>query len=255
MKRFITAGVIYLSVAAAGFVSASEIQVTFTNGAVRTLPSLRIEGGFLQLTEGRVDLPKISSVRFVMGTLPEDQIEAAFPEGLDRESFGVLKEMQPSLLAAAGLKGNAGVWLQALLRAYFWQGDYASAEELIQAPGAAGILPASPVYEALIRIGQNRPDESERLLASLDLPDGRPVTAYVHAQAAFAQEQYKEALQHLAQVALAGSRDSEWTPASIWLEGLIYKKTGQDEAAAYAARELTERYPGGYWSRRAEELK
>ena len=167
-----------------------------------------------------------------------------------------MKAAQPSLLAAAGLKGNAARFLQGLLSALFWTEDSAAAERLIEAARASGVLPSAPVYEALIRIGQGRTGEAQQQIDALERAGLRaPALHYLRARAAAAQGQDKEALQHLAQVALSGSRDAEWTPAAILLEGGIYKRNGQDEAAKFAAAELTERYPGGYWSRRAEDLK
>lgn len=74
------------------------------------------------------------------------------------------------------------------------------------------------------------------------------------AQTAFNHGEYTEALQHLAQVSLAHRRDSEVTPAAVFLEGMIYKKTGQTNAAAYVAEELTLGWPESVWSRRAAEL-
>jgi hypothetical protein len=44
-------------------------------------------------------------------------------------------------------------------------------------------------------------------------------------------------------------------PAATFYEGVSYKRTGYLEAAGNVSKELTEKYPGGYWSRRAEELK
>jgi tetratricopeptide (TPR) repeat protein len=253
MKSWIIAGL--TAAAAAGTaLAAPNFEVTFTNGAVRSLPAFRVEGGYLHLTEGRIDLPKVASVR-VQAALPAGPVETFWTadQGIPEE----LKAAQASLLSAAGLKGNAGGFLQGLLSAYFWLGEYASAEQLIAAARTSGVLlPSAPVYEALIRIGQGRTEEAQQQLAALEQAGPRSAALYyLLATAAAAQGQDKEALQHLAQIALSGGRDAEWTPAAILLEGGIYKRNGQDKAAAYAAAELTERYPGGYWSRRAEELK
>jgi hypothetical protein len=86
------------------------------------------------------------------------------------------------------------------------------------------------------------------------LPEDHVRTLFEQARLAFEREQYTEALQHLAQGSLAHSRDAEWTPAAVFLEGTIYKKTGQAEAAAYAAEELALGWPESIWSRRAAEL-
>jgi len=82
-----------------------------------------------------------------------------------------------------------------------------------------------------------------------------PEEQFQRAQAAYDQGEYTEALQQLAQVSLAHSRDSAKTPSAVFLEGMIYKKTGQTNAAAYVAEELTLGWPESVWSRRAAELK
>jgi Flp pilus assembly protein TadD len=74
------------------------------------------------------------------------------------------------------------------------------------------------------------------------------------ARIAFDRGEYTEALQHLAQVALTNSRDFDQMPDAVFLEGLIYQKTGQTEAAAYVADELKFGWPESVWSRRAAEL-
>jgi len=252
MKSWITAGLTAAAFAGTAL-SAPDFEVTFTNGAVRTLPAFRVEGGYLYLAEGRIDLPKIASVRF-QASLPEGPVETFWTE--DRGIPEELRAAQASLLSAARLKGNAAGFLQGLISAYVWLGEESSAEQLIEAARASGALPSAPVYEALIRIGQGRTEEAQKQMDALEQAGLRsPALNYLRARAAAAQGRDKEALQHLAQVALSGSRDPEWTPAAILLEGEIYKRTGPGEAAAYAAAELKERYPGGYWSRRAEELK
>jgi hypothetical protein len=75
------------------------------------------------------------------------------------------------------------------------------------------------------------------------------------ARLAVEQGQFTEALQNLAQITIVHSRDGEWVPAALFYEGVVYKKTGQPEAAAYVAEELTVGWPTSDWSRRTEELK
>lgn len=106
-------------------------------------------------------------------------------------------------------------------------------------------------------LDQNRTDDAAVLLETVLKTDSAvsPMKEYLQARLAFAREQYTVALQHLAQVENFGGRDSEWLPASVFLEGMVYKKTGQTEAAAFAAQELVLGWPESVWSRRAEELK
>ena len=106
-------------------------------------------------------------------------------------------------------------------------------------------------------LDQNRADDAAALLETVPKTDNAfsPMKEYLQARLAFERGQYTEALQHLAQVENFGGRDSEWLPASVFLEGMVYKKTGQTEAATFAAQELVLGWPESVWSRRAEELK
>lgn len=114
-----------------------------------------------------------------------------------------------------------------------------------------------PESAFLSLLDQNKFDEAETFLTSLDGKEGLAPVAieYARARLAFGREQYTEALQHLAQISLLHGRDAELTPAAVFLEGQIYKKTGQTNAVAYVAKELTLGWPGSMWSRRAAELK
>jgi tetratricopeptide (TPR) repeat protein len=104
---------------------------------------------------------------------------------------------------------------------------------------------------------QNRLDEAATLLASLENKEGiaHGITGYARARLAFERGQYTEALQHLAQIQGFNNRNSEELPAAVFLEGMIYKKNGQTNAAAFAAEELMLGWPESVWSRRTEELK
>jgi hypothetical protein len=129
----------------------------------------------------------------------------------------------------------------------------------IPAAEAAGSLPKPPpvLHQIFGLMEQNRMEEASVLLETVrDSVSGfSPMKEYLSARLAFERGQYTEALQHLAQAENSGGRDSEWLPASVFLEGMIYKKNGQPEAAAYAAEELRLGWPGSVWSRRTEELK
>ena len=217
-----------------------------------------MENGYFQLAEGRMERAKISSVRFVIDPLSEENFRMLFAEGHYSEIIAVLNGYRSSLLAASDFPGNASDLLRWLLRACFWQGEYSSVQEINQSLRANHPMAAlSSFYETLGLLEQNRLDEASARLAVLETGNRIPpfMIEYVRARIAFDRKQYTEALQYLANVTLAHSRDSEWTPAGVFLEGMIYKKTGQTETVAYVAEELTLGWPESIWSRRAAELK
>jgi hypothetical protein len=239
--------------------AAAEFQVTFTGGAVRSLPAFHLDGGYLQTAEGRVGKTEISSVRFVAAPLTEELCRTLFAEGRYGEIVAGLDECRPSLLAAAGTPGNAEPFLRWLIQASFWNGGYSSVQEMARSLQSSGhpMAPWAAFYAAMALLEQNRTDEFSAQLALLENKDGiSPVMIeYARARAAFAREQYTDTLRHLAQVMLAHGRDSEWTPAALVLERMVYSKTGEAEAAGSVADELRLGWPDSGWSRRAGELK
>jgi len=99
-------------------------------------------------------------------------------------------------------------------------------------------------------IDQNRIDEASTLFETARKMDkaSPPMLEYLHARLAIARESYTEALQHLAQISVFYSRDPEWAPAAVFFEGLVYKRTGQAEAARQAAGDLLLGWPESEWS-------
>ncbi|HNX53056.1 MAG TPA: hypothetical protein PKI68_04860 [Pontiellaceae bacterium] len=122
--------------------------------------------------------------------------------------------------------------------------------------GAGSPEQTAVLNQVLGLLDQSRTDDAAALLEKVPQADAfSPMKEYLQARLAFERGQYTEALQHLAQVENFGGRDSEWLPASVFLEGMVYKKTGQTEAAAFTAQELVLGWPESVWSRRAAELK
>lgn len=105
-------------------------------------------------------------------------------------------------------------------------------------------------------LDQNRTDEAAALLETLPQAGSAsvPLKDYLCARLAFARGQYTETLNALARAQMAGRPGDEWLPAAIFLEGMVYKKTGPATAAASAAEELKRGWPDSEWSRRAAEL-
>ncbi len=129
----------------------------------------------------------------------------------------------------------------------------------VSSPAAAVQAVSEPqpevLHQVLGLVDQNRLDEASVLFETVRNTAGTsPMGKYLVARLAFERGQYTEALQHLSQVMLSGGRNSEWLPAAVFLEGMIYKKNGQPEAAAYAAEELVLGWPESVWARRRAEL-
>jgi len=251
MKNFFIIGMISLATGSVGV--ATEIQVTFTNGAVRTLPEIRIDNGYIQMAEGRFELSKISSVQFNTDPLSAENCRILFQAGRYGEIVSGLADVRTSLQAAVGLPGNSSILLEWLLKASFWQGDYAAVNEMSRVLKSS----SASLYTTLGLIVQGRLEDAEIILKAIaNRTDVSPVMLeYARARLAFSREQYKEALQYVAQADLLHRRDAEWEPATLFLAGLIYVKTGRTEAASYVAEELTLGWPDSIWSRRAAELK
>ncbi len=127
---------------------------------------------------------------------------------------------------------------------------------LVKSEGRSAEQPAI-LYQVAGLIDQNRTDEALALFETARKTDkaSPAMLEYLSARLAMAKGQYTEALQHLAQVTVVYSRDTEWAPAALFYEGLIYKQTGHPEAARQTAEELLLGWPESDWIRRAEELK
>lgn len=73
------------------------------------------------------------------------------------------------------------------------------------------------------------------------------------AKTAFAEEQYAEALEHLAQIQAFHYREAEQMAEALFYVALIYQKTEAPERSAQVVRELSRFYPESPWSLKAEE--
>ncbi len=122
---------------------------------------------------------------------------------------------------------------------------------------SASVSPEVTLRQVLGLMDQNRMNEAFALLETVPKSEnnGLPLQNYLFARRSYERGEYTTALQYLAQVTTSFDRNSEWLPAALFLEGMVYRKNGQAEAVTYVAKELVLGWPESDWSRRAEELK
>jgi hypothetical protein len=248
---------ILLSLLLCGAVFA-KVKVTMQNGVVRDMDSLTLREGriFLPAENIQIPLAQAASVEFVFAGFSIEQCRALFDQGDYDGIIRKLADEKSSLIAAASLQGNAAEWLRLLFRAQFYSGDVAALRSTAQTLRTAGSpLSAETVpYEILALIGDGRITEATKAFDTWKPADGA-AAEFIRARLSVAGGDYKQALQHLARLQTFYYRETEWLPPAVFLEGQIYKKTGQVRATAYVAEELNRSWPGSVWSRRAAELK
>lgn len=248
---------ILLGLLVCGAVSA-KVKVTLQNNAVHDTDSLIVKDGRILLSAANLQVPlaQVVSAEFVFEGFSLEQCRILFDQG---DYAGIARKLageKASLTSAAALKGNATDWLRLLFRAQFHSGDYAAARSTAQSLRTAGSpLAAETVpYAILTLIEENRIAEAKKVFEAWK-PADSAAADFIRARLALASGDNKAALQYLARLQAFYYREAEWLPPAVFLEGQIYKKTGQTGAAAYAADELTRIWPGSIWSRRAAELK
>jgi len=248
---------ILLSLLVCGAASA-KVKVTLQNNVVRDMDALTVKDGRLLLPaeNKQVPLAQVVSAEFAFEGFPIEQCRILFDQG---DYAGIIRRLageKASLMAAASLKGNASDWLRLLFRAQFRSGDYAAARSTAQSLRTAGspLAVETVPYEILTLIEDNRIAEATKAFEAWK-PADSAAAEFIRARLALAGGNDKQALQHLARLQAFYYREADWLPPAVFLEGQIYKKTGQTGAAAYAAEELTRIWPGNVWSRRAAELK
>ena len=237
-----------------------KAQVTYDRGVSAEVVNPAARDGALILPQGALSFARISRMDFDPGSdFTLQKCEELFKKGefdsLNKALSAVMKQVAPF----ADLPGNLDGFLVWQMKVQFWSGQYdgmkATAEILSRRKSPAADL--SALYDVLVQIEQGQPGQARDTFKAMGRPEevSAPMTLFVQARLAMADRNYREALQNLGRMVALHGRDPEWMPAATLYEGLAYKRTGYLEAAGNIFKELTERYPGGYWSRRAEELK
>jgi hypothetical protein len=259
MKRIKTVLSLFLAVATVA--GAAKIEVTFTNGAARTLSGLVVRDGTLVLAGENLSVP-LSGVKTAVFSFDDLSPEACdkFLNASDYETAvrvlsGALGPVKDGWI----FPGNIDTYLGCEVRACFWTGRFGelrSVAAVLQAKKSS-FVPLTGLYQVLSLIEEGQAKEAVGLFQQIKDPEkiSVPMTEYIKARLAVSEQDYNKALQHLASIVVFHSRDPEWMPAATFLEGMIYKRTGHADAAVNLVEELKRAYPETYWGVRAEELK
>lgn len=261
--RFVRYTVIGFVLFAAAVASAQyTVNLTFANGATRTLKELVVRDGKVILAEENLQVPfeQIQTADFTFEEpLASDEIttlmKGAFYEQIIDRIDALLAPVQDGL----ALRGNLDEYIQYKMRACFWTEKYREAARLAQLLQQKDSSYASParLYELLIRLEQKEPvDEVRAAFERIDSPEeiSAAMTEYIQGRLAYTVREHEKALQHFSRVLVYYRRDPEWVPAATYSEASIYERDGNYEAVADIKKELKLAYSEGYWGRRADEL-
>jgi hypothetical protein len=259
MKNFVLA---VLLAGTSGFRAAADIKaaIVYDRGASAEVVNPVARENAVMLQQGSLPFSRITRIDFDFGpdlTLEKcaEQFKAGLFNELSKKITPVLEKTAPF----AVLPGNLEEFLILQMKVQFWTGQYseaaATAEVLKRRASPSAGLGA--LYAVLVLIEQGRTADAEAAFKAIGHPESvsAPMDLFIRARLAMAAREYRGSLQLLARIVAGHSRDPEWMPAATFYEGVSYKRTGYLEAAGNVSKELTEKYPGGYWSRRAEELK
>lgn len=237
-----------------GLSRGAQIEVTFRNGAVRTLTEFTVANNRLLLPaeQLRVDLAQVASVEFLFDGPPEEQPDGRMKQGRGDRVAEKLNPLADSLVAAVNLPGNSARLLGLLYKARFHQGDSDGMRALldvlrrVDSPYAGDAAP----YEIITWIDEGRIDEAAR---RFEQEDNLPAAArlFIEARLAVADGDIGTALRILARLQAFHFREAEWMPAALAEEARLRQGTGKRVAAGFAAREARFFYPH---SRAAQQL-
>jgi TolA-binding protein len=257
--RKILAGLIL----SAGFCAqaAFQVEITFNNGAIRTLSNVSVESGRVILPGENMAVPlsQVQNARFSFESLSIEDCKDLFK----RAAYSELTGRTGAVLAEAGsaveLPGNMDVYLNYNLRSSFWTGQLDEAQRTIETLQSKNspLAPLAGLYHVLILMEQDQFDQAAAAFSQIQSPDdvSAPMSEYIRGRLAMNIREYETALQHFSNILARYSRDPEWVPAATFSEGRIYKRTGYLEAASNVVDELTVAYPDAWWGRQAGELK
>jgi len=261
--RFLRYTVIGLFAFAAAVASAQyTVNLTFANGATRTVDTLLVQGGKVILAQENLQVPfeQIQSADFTFEEpLPADELMTLMKGSFYEEMISRIDTLLAPIKDGLALRGNLDLYIQYKMRACFWTENYREAVRLAQLLQQKDSSYASlaRLYELLIRLEQNEPvDEVRTAFEAIDSPEdvSAAMTEYIQGRLAYTVREHEKALQHFSRVLVYYRRDPEWVPAATWSEASIYERVGNYEAVADIKKELKLAYSDGFWGRRADEL-
>ncbi len=263
MKSVKTSLVVFFLAAVFSSVAEYQVELTFDNGAVRSVDNLVIESGKVILAQENLQVPfsQIRSANFTFDQpLSADACEVFLKRGAYREMIDKLNSFLMPVSQALPIPGNLDLYVQYKMRACFWAKNYADASaaaRLLQDKNSS-YAPLAALYQVLILLEQDASAETvAQALSKISDPRqiSAPIAEFIAGRMAMDKRAYDVALQHFANILVFHGRDPEWAPAAAFYEGVVYKRTGYLESASNIADELRIAYPDADWGRRADELK
>ncbi len=240
-----------------------QVELTFANGAKRSVTDLVVEADKVILAQENLQVPfdQIQSAVFTFDEpLSFDECEVFLKRCAYKDMITRLDALLNPVRQGFGLNGNLDGYLQYKMRACFWAKQYADASataDILQKKNST-YAPLAGLYQVLVLLEQNKPvDDVSRAFSQISDPEkiSAPIAHFIRGRLAMETRSYEEALQHFSNIVVYNSRDPEWAPAAAFYEGVVYRRTGYLESASAIADELKIAYPDADWGRRADELK
>lgn len=243
--------------------AAYQAEITFKNGAKRTVENLVVQSGKVVLAEENLSVPfdQVQQVVFTFeNPLTVDTCRGYVQRGDWQGLLSRINDFLAPVRQGLELPGNLDVYVQYQMRAAFRAGQFdvmENAARLLERKNSPYAPPAA-LYRILVMLERDRPaEEVAAAFAQIENPEeiSVPMTEFIRGRLAMNGREYETALQHFSNILVYNSRDPEWVPSATWYEASVYKRTGYLESAANIVEELKIAYPDGYWNARADELK
>ncbi|QHI70761.1 hypothetical protein [Tichowtungia aerotolerans] len=240
-----------------------EVEITFKNGALRTVDDLVVQAGKVVLAKENLSVAfdQIQIANFTFEEpLTAEECDGFFARGDYKALVDRLNSFLAPVRQGLALPGNIDLYVQYKMRACFWTEQYdetLTAANILQKKNSQ-YAPLAGLYKVLVMLEQKKtPEDVARALSAISKPEeiSSSISEYIQGRLAMEKRDYETALQHFSNVLVYNSRDAEWVPAATYYEAAVYKRTGYLESMAHIAKEFEIAYPEGYWSVRAEELK
>lgn len=237
-------------------------KVTVNSGNSFVVKKLNIKGDRLYTEDGQSysSLSMISRIEFRFSGVSLPLCEKMFNTG-DRKSLeGLLEQYVVPVAQYSHLPTNLGGYLEWLLRAQYWNRNFAGAGKTIGFLRKTGVqedLDVASFYFTLMLLDQGKAADAKKVFASIADPESvsEAGSEFVKGKFALVDGNPRQAMQHVARIIAFHIRDQEWMAPATVLEARIYQRLGQQEKAALVANELMIAYPGTQWSKLGEQIK
>lgn len=237
-------------------------QITMKGGRQQAVSKLTWRDQyFLEAPESKASIPAeaIERISFRFTYIDLAMCETLFRTGEWTKLESLLQTHVEPLRKMARFSSNLGDYFVWQLRMEFWNGRLGAAEKsiaLLRNFSDQRYAPFVQLYQVLIDLERGKePDPAlyELALGMHEIPAA--MRLFVRAALAYADTDYKVALQKLAKISIEHSREQEWMPAALEMEARIYLNTGRFKEAGDAADELIMAFPGTPWVEKGKKIK